>query len=157
MKHSSPADSRTGIWLTAALVLLIGTMLASSFGLSPVSAQMPRPVLGLTLFALLLQFAREWKSAYRAHVGPKEPDRGNSGMRPIVALSWLAALPLAVWVLGVAAGSVGFCLFWLRWHAGESWMRTVALSACLGLAIWLLFGFLLGSALYRGLLGGFFA
>jgi len=144
-----------GSWITVALAVLVGILLFSSFDLSPVSARTPQAILGLTLFALLLELAKESLSGQLHAVPGEAADPAIPGIRLSVALAWLGALLLAVWCAGAALGGAAFCLAWLRWHAKERWLLGIAISLSLSLALWLLFDVFLGVGLYGGILGGF--
>jgi hypothetical protein len=139
-----------GRWLTGVLLLVAGSMLWSSFGLSRVSGFIPRAVLSATCFVLAGQLVHD---LWRAHsqTAALEPERQRGRER--VAAAWGLVLLLGVWLFGVVVGSMLFCLAWMRWHAGERWPVAVGLSSGVGALLWLVFGRLPGPGPYVGLLG----
>lgn len=141
-----------GRWLTLLFLLWVGALLVASLGLSRVSGWIPQAVLVVTGALLLWQSVLDLRRA----PGPEEPSPAVTAPRrrgERAAVAWITALLLAVWLAGLVAGSALFCLAWMRWHAGERWFASLALAALVGLALWLVFGRLLGSALPGGLLG----
>jgi hypothetical protein len=137
---------RAESWLTLVFTLLTAAMLVASFWLSRPSAWVPRVVLCVTLPLLLWQLIRELRS-------PGMDGKAEvSGARALAASAWICLLPVLAWLLGAAAGSAVFCAAWLRWHAAERWLSSLAIAAALGLSIWLLFGVFLGVELYVGII-----
>lgn len=135
--------------LTLAFIALAGAMLWSTLGLSRVSGWIPQVVLAVTLGLLLLQFVLDLRAtAEPASVSDASAERRR---REWAAAGWIGSLLLAAWLLGVALGGALFCCAWLRWHAGERWALSAVFGAALGLALWLVFGVLLRSELYAGL------
>lgn len=142
-----------GSWLTLGFLAVVVLMLWSARGLSNVSGWIPLSVLSVTLALLSWQLASEVLAARRASQGPERPERAVRRRRAVAAAAWIGLLLLLCWLLGVAVGSALFCAAWLRWHAGAGWPASLAQAAGLGLVLWLVFGQLLGTALYAGLLG----
>ncbi|MDX1381029.1 MAG: tripartite tricarboxylate transporter TctB family protein [Xanthomonadales bacterium] len=136
--------------LTLAFIVLAGGMLWSTVGLSRVSGWIPQVVLAATLALLLLQSVLDWRAA--AIPDPAPGASADRRRREWAAAGWIGSLLLAAWLLGVVIGGALFCCAWLRWHAGERWRTAAVFGTALGLALWLVFGVLLRSALYPGLL-----
>jgi hypothetical protein len=164
---------RSGSGLTLAFIALVALMLVAAAGLSRVSGRIPLVVLSATLVLLLWQLALEVLAARNAQVGDHVGDRGSdpSGdpgsatedgewvpfadprdRRAAAAIAWIGLLLLLSWLAGVIAGTALFSLAWLRGHARERWASSLAQAAGLALALWLVFGPILGSGLYPGVL-----
>lgn len=146
-----------GRWLTLLFLLLAGTMLWSAGDLSRVSGWIPRIVLAVTCSLLLCQAALDLWRARRAAGRPLTDEEAVRRGCERHAVAWIGCFLLLTWVLGVLAGSVLFCLAWMRWHAGERWLHAALLAAAVGLVLRLVFGGLLGATLYPGLLAGLLA
>ncbi len=138
--------SVSGSGLTLLFIALVVLMLAAALGLSRVSGWIPLIVLSLTLALLLWQLAAELL-ARREGAGPDA-----RGRRALAVIAWIGLLLLLSWLAGVVAGTTLFSIAWLRWHARERWPASLAQAAGLGLALWLVFGQILGSGLYPGVL-----
>ena len=147
-KEPTAARVPSASWLTIAFTLLVGAMLWASLGLSRASAWMPQAILLGTLLLLLGQLATELIAGRRQVLA----SNGQTA-RAIAAAAWIGLLLLAAWLLGAAPGSALFCIAWLRWRARESWFRSLAIGAGLGLSLWLLFAVLLRVSIYTGVLG----
>ena len=147
---------RYGSGLTLAFIALVALMLAAAAGLSRVSGWIPLIVLSATLVLLLWQLAVELLAARSGEPGKQgsgaAPGADRSGRRASAAVAWIGALLLLSWLTGVVAGASVFSLAWLRWHARERWGSSAAQAAALGLALWLVFGQILGTGLYPGAL-----
>jgi len=139
----------TPLLLTLAFIGLAGTMMLSTLDLSRVSRWIPQIVLGATLALLLLQFVLDWRDS--ATPVPQAGVGGEQRRRERAAAAWIGGLLLATWLLGVVFGCTLFCFAWLRWHANERWQLCVVFAAALALVLWLVFGALLRSELYPGL------
>jgi hypothetical protein len=145
-----------GSWLTLAFIALVVLMLAAALGLSRVSGWIPLIVLSVTLALLLWQLAAELLT-HRGRFSRAPARREGSGpdargRRALAVIAWIGLLLLLSWLLGVVAGTTLFSLAWLRLHAHERWPASLAQAAGLGLALWLVFGRILGSGLYPGVL-----
>jgi hypothetical protein len=160
-----PSGRRSGSGLTLAFIALVILMLAGAAKLSRVSGWIPLVVLAATLVLLLWQLAVEVLAARQAQVGDQgsDPSSAKEGggwtafadprnRRAAAAIAWIGLLLLLSWLLGVIAGAALFSLAWLRWHARERWASSMAQAAALGLLLWLVFGQVLGSGLYPGVL-----
>lgn len=149
LKHSLvPRDS----WLTIAFLLVVSLLLWKSTGISRASAWIPQAILLATLLLLLLRLVWELLDA---RLGPPAPAAGDgevrsSGLRS--AALWITILVVSVALFGLAPGGALFCMAYLRWHAAESWPVCAALSAALGMGLWLFFAVFLGTGLYPGIL-----
>jgi hypothetical protein len=141
-----------GSWLTLAFLAGASLMLWVSFDLSRTAAWIPQIVLGLTVILLLLQLSGELLATRAASPGGEAQAASGRGMQALNALAWISLLMLASWLLGTALGSALFCFAWLRWHAGDGWLVSLAIAGGLGLTLWVLFAALLGVGLYPGLL-----
>lgn len=146
----------SGSGLTLLFIALVVLMLAAALGLSRVSAWIPLIVLSLTLALLLWQLAAELL-ARRGGFGSAPARREGAGpdargRRALAVIAWIGLLLLLSWLAGVVAGTTLFSIAWLRWHARERWPASLAQAAGLGLALWLVFGRILGSGLYPGVL-----
>ncbi|HLF32186.1 MAG TPA: hypothetical protein VI566_14320 [Xanthomonadales bacterium] len=141
-----------GSGLTLAFLATASLMLWVSFDLSRTSAWIPQLVLAFTVMLLLLQLSAELLAARAAPTGGETPAAGGRGARVVHALAWISLLMLASWLLGTALGSALFCFAWLRWHAGDRWLVSLAIAGGLGLVLWLLFVVLFGVGLYAGVL-----
>jgi len=145
-----------GSGLTLAFIALVALMLAAALGLSRVSGWIPLIVLSVTLALLLWQLAAELLAHRgrfsRAPARPEGSGPDARGRRALAVIAWIGLLLLLSWLAGVVAGTTLFSLAWLRWHARERWPASLAQAAGLGLALWLVFGRILGSGLYPGVL-----
>jgi hypothetical protein len=145
-----------GSWLTLAFIALVALMLAAAAGLSRVSGWIPLIVLSATLVLLLWQLAAELlahRSRFsRAPPAREAPGPDARGRRAVAVIAWIGLLLLLSWLSGVVAGTTLFSIAWLRWHARERWPASLAQAAGLGFALWLVFGRILGSGLYPGVL-----
>ncbi len=146
----------SGSGLTLLFIALVVLMLAAALGLSRVSGWIPLIVLSLTLALLLWQLAAELL-ARRGGLGSAPERREGAGpdargRRALAVIAWIGLLLLLSWLAGVVAGTTLFSIAWLRWHARERWPASLAQAAGLGLALWLVFGRILGSGLYPGVL-----
>lgn len=156
-----PGSSLSGSWLTLAFIALVALMLAAAAGLSRVSGWIPLIVLSATLVLLLWQLAAELLAHRSRFISrqanpevpcPEAPGTDSQGRRASAAVAWIGLLLLLSWLSGVVAGTALFSVAWMRWHAHERWAPSLALAAGLGLALWLVFGQILGSGLYAGVL-----
>jgi hypothetical protein len=145
-----------GSGLTLAFIALVALMLAAALGLSRVSGWIPLIVLSLTLALLLWQLAAELLARRAGFSGAPARREGSGpdarGRRALAVIAWIGLLLLLSWLAGVVAGTTLFSIAWLRWHARERWSASLAQAAGLGLALWLVFGRILGSGLYPGVL-----
>lgn len=145
-----------GSWLTLAFIALVALMLAAAAGLSRVSGWIPLIVLSATLVLLLWQLAIELMAArsgqFSEQGSGKAAGTDPRDRRAAAAVAWIGVLLLLSWLTGVVAGATVFSLAWLRWHARERWASSMAQAAALGLVLWLVFGQVLGSGLYPGVL-----
>ncbi len=138
-------------WDTIAVGLLVSGSLAASLGLSHVAAWIPRMVLMITLALIIIQLVMEFREVGPVTDSPQRfrlPQLRPTG--PVVVVSWIAGLMLAVLVFGTVLGSVAFGVAYLRWHAGESWLTSGVVALLLGLSVQLIFGLLLRAELHSG-------
>jgi Tripartite tricarboxylate transporter TctB family len=160
-----PSGRGSGSGLTLAFIALVILMLAAAAGLSRVSGWIPLVVLSATLLLLLWQLAVEVLAARQAQVGDQGSDQAGAkegdgwtafadprDRRAAAAIAWIGLLLLLSWLAGVIAGTALFSLAWLRGHARERWAPSLAQAAGLALVLWLVFGPILGSGLYPGVL-----
>ncbi len=138
-------DARHSSTLTFFFLTLTGLLLWSSFSLSRTAGLIPQAVLTMTFVLLVVQFLLEWRKQGRDAKASQ-----NSSVIP--AIAWMSILPAACWLLGMPIGAALFSLAWLRWHAGERWLFSMAFALMLGLTVQWVFGFLLQARLYPGLL-----
>ncbi len=143
MSTSTPPGRRRLPAITLFFLAVTGLFGWSALTLSGTSGLIPQLVLAFTSIMLAFQATREWL---------QYPDtrRNTQGAAFVFAVMWLSLLPLACWLLGIAAGSAVFTLCWLRWHARENWWFSCFAALLLGLVVHLLFGFLPGVAQYTG-------
>ena len=146
--------------LTIVFIILTSGFLWASVELSTSSVWIAQTVLSVTLLLLFLQLAVEqlpprWWSREPADPAPQADRVGGASANGtgalIPALTWMVALPLAVWLFGTAIGAGLFCLAWMRWHSGERWMFSSVFSLALGMGTQLLFGVLLRAELATGI------
>jgi hypothetical protein len=161
-------------WDSLGLLLLTGALLAASLPLSRLAGWIPRTVLATTLLLLILQLVlalrapanRPGKTMPAADPGvtdiepaipqetrstvPASPVPESCGISPLHAIAWVAALPLAILLLGVTVGAALFCVAYLRWHAAENWRVSSLFAVALGAAMQLVFGTLFQAGLYPG-------
>lgn len=145
------------------LVVLVGTLLAASLGLSARSRLFPL-VVGLPTFALLAYLlAAELRRWLRAR-GPATEGRGHPAPTAAANLlsgrEFLTVLGLLVWfvaaslLIGLFGGALLFVMAFYAVYDGIPWSRAAIVIAGLLLAVYGLQWFL-GVELFRGvLLGG---
>jgi hypothetical protein len=143
-----------GSGLTLAFIALVALMLAAAAGSAASGWITDRPP--ATLVLLLWQLAVELLESRRGQLGKQGSGTASgadrSSRRASAAVAWIGALLLLSWLTGVVAGATVFSLAWLRWHARERWGSSAAQAAALGLVLWLVFGQILGTGLYPGVL-----
>ncbi|HLZ68248.1 MAG TPA: tripartite tricarboxylate transporter TctB family protein [Aliidongia sp.] len=141
------------------LALAVGfTVMAQRFGAA--SRAMPQLVGGtMAIFCLMDAVSRSDTELGRRLLQWANPAVPVASAAPPRHLQWVALVALAALVammvfVGVVPAVVAFGLFALRYRAGRSWIVAAALGGSVALAIWLLFGLLLGLPLFPGLLFG---
>ncbi len=144
-KDEHPRVSTMTLFFIALTVLFLWV----SFSLSRTSAMISQAVLTVTLVFLLVQFVLDRRNPRPVHRGVR-----NGGV--LTAIAWISALPAACWLLGIPIGAGLFCLLWMRWRAGERWQFSAVFALLLAISVQALFGLLLQSDLYQGLLFQFF-
>ncbi len=138
-------DTHHSSTLTLFFLALTGLLLWSSFSLSRTAGLIPQAVLTTTFVLLVVQFLLEWRNQGRDAKAARH-------FSFVPAIAWMSVLPAACWLLGMPIGAALFSLAWLRWHAGERWLFSMAFALLLGLTVQWVFGFLLQARLYPGLL-----
>lgn len=73
--------------------------------------------------------------------------------RELMAFGWLGALVVAFFVLGFLAGMTVFMLVMMRVYGGEKWGVSLAVTAGVMTAIYVLFIRILGVQVYTGMVG----
>ena len=147
-------------WLTLGLMIIALWFLQDSIGLSSVASFIPRIILSLTLFLLIVQLLLDLKgpggsSSYVAETMDFQADSTIRAVRRTPAwlvILWITALPAAIWLLGVMVGGSLFCLVFMKWYAFETWKFSLAFSITLGLAVQLVFSVILKITLYGGVI-----
>ena len=147
-------------WLTLGLMIIALWFLQDSIGLSSVASFIPRIILLLTLFLLIVQLLLDLKgpggsSSYVAETMDFQADSTIRAVRRTPAwlvILWITALPTAIWLLGVMVGGSLFCLVFMKWYAFETWKFSLAFSITLGLAVQLVFSVILKITLYGGVI-----
>lgn len=155
-------------WDTVTLAGLLTAFLIASLSLGRGAAWIPRIVLvialALTIVQLVIearaQFGRPRRDVSRLPLAEAPTVVADQGAQarsarsthPVEAAIWIIGLMLAMLLFGTSPGSALFCLAYLRWHAHEEWLPSIALAALLGVGIQLVFGVLMNARLHGGLL-----
>lgn len=145
---------------TLGLFALSLGFLAGSLGLNGPARRVPLPVSLVVVVLLLVQLLRERRSPGAVGSGDDGaglPPGDVAGPSPTVpaatALAWVLALPLAILVLGLYAGSGLYVLAFVRVRGRESWAWSLGVAAVAACAVWGLVGGLLGATPPAGLFG----
>jgi hypothetical protein len=148
------------IWMTLALTIITLWFLQESIGLSSVASFIPRFMLTLTLFLLIVQLLLDLKepggsSPVNAETTDILAGTDRQAVRRIsvwLVILWITVLPAAVWLFGVMVGGSLFCLVFMRWYAFETWKISLVFAITLGLAVQLVFSVILNITLYSGVI-----
>ena len=133
------------------------TLMAQSFG--EASRTMPQLIGAATaLFCALDAVSRSGTAAGRSVARWLNPAASAVPTAPrhrqALAIGGLALLVGGMVLLGLLPAVFGFGLLALRLRGGRSWLEAALAGAGMALAVWLLFGSLLGLRLFPGLLFG---
>ena len=147
-------------WLTLVLTIITLWFLQESIGLSRVASFIPRVMLALTLFLLIVQLVLDLKGSgvFSSHVAEASDIKAGTSIPAVqrtpawLVILWITVLPAAIWLLGVVAGGSLFCLVFMKWYASETWKFSLAFSIILGLAVQLVFSVILKITLYGGVI-----
>lgn len=147
-------------WMTLALTVITLWFLQESFGLSSVASFIPRVMLTLTLFLLIVQLLLDLKGpggsspviAETTDILAGTDRQADRRISAWLVMLWITVLPAAVWLLGVIFGGSLFCLVFMRWYAFETWKISLAFAVTLGLVVQLAFSVILKITLYGGVI-----
>jgi len=135
----------------AALLLLTLVLLATTRGLPPSAAIVPR-VVGVPLALLLgIVTVREIRSLVRARAA-SAPAGASFTRAELDALLWLLALPALATLLGFVAGPAVYVAGWARVRAGARAATAVTAGVATAAAIVMVFSVLLDVPMPRGIL-----
>lgn len=153
-------------WDTLLLALAGVALLVAASSLSRIAASVPRTVIVITLALVVAQLALPVRSRPRtakdtsqdaiAMVRPDEIDVPREAVTPpstlatapAIAILWVLGMFVAMASLGSTLGAAFFSLAYLRWHARETWLVSVAYAVFFGASVQLLFG-ALGAGMWR--------
>jgi hypothetical protein len=149
---------KTGMTLVLTIITL--WFLQESIGLSSVASFIPRVMLSLTLFLLIIQLLLDLRdscgsASLVAVTIDIQEDAGIPAVRRMPAwlvILWITVLPGVIWLLGVTAGGSLFCLVFMKWYASEPWKTSLVFAITLGLAVQLVFSGILNTTLYGGVI-----
>jgi len=147
-------------WVTLGLMIITLWFLQESIGLSSIASFIPRIILSLTLFLLIVQLLLDLKgsggsSSLVAEIIDFQADSSIRAVRRTPAwlvILWITALPAAIGLLGVVVGGSLFCLVFMKWYAFEAWKFSLTFSIILGLAVQMVFSVILKISLYGGVI-----
>ena len=125
---------------------VFGVSLALLLATAPLGSMARRvPILVMVPVVLLsgIQLARELSRS--DGIRDRAPTRW-------MALGWIGALPVSIYLLGLYAGSGLFTMAFVRLRGRDSWTVALCLSAGVMAGVWLLLGALLGSTVPVGAL-----
>ena len=147
-------------WMTLVLTIITLWFLQESIGLSSVASFIPRVMLSLTLFLLIVQLLLDLRgpglpSSHTAETIDIQEDASIPAARRMPAwlvILWITVLPGVIWLFGVTAGGSLFCLVFMKWYASEIWKTSLVFAISLGLAVQLVFSGILNTTLYGGVI-----
>lgn len=156
-------------WLSLLLLGIAVLMLAMTFALNPTARLVPMwvavPAVSLLFLQACLDLFPNWSKkvsrferlrlrnveALRAKADASKPRETEPLGR---VLGWFAAAPILISLLGFILATPLYTIAFLRFRAGESWFRSVAVGAVISLVISLLLSLAIGKPIIDGLLIG---
>jgi hypothetical protein len=155
------------------LIALFAAMIVIGMDYTPRARLVSFPVAVIGLGLALAQLAwQNFRSADELHVDalqilagrsekaieetnaprPKAP-KGGGFTAELAAFAIVAAVTTSFFVFGALPTTFVFCTTYLAWSRQSSWLRAALIAAVATLAIWFLFGEVLGIRIDRSLVG----